>query len=65
MFPFVSQLDAHLVLRAQSGAHVKLRRRKYIFIYTYLFIYLFIYILFKVDLHITLQQKPINVNYQK
>ena len=59
MFPVVSQLDAHLVLRAQSGAHVKLRRRKYIFIYTYLFIYLFIclfiYILFKVDLHITLQ----------
>ena len=28
------------------------------------FIYLFIYTLFKVDLHITLQQKPINVNYQ-
>ena len=25
---------------------------------------LFIYILFKVDLHITLQQKPINFNYQ-
>ena len=45
MFPVVSQLDAHLVLRAQSGAHVKLRRRKYIFIYTYLFIYLFIFCL--------------------
>ena len=28
------------------------------------FTYLFIYTLFKVDLHITLQQKPINVNYQ-
>ena len=27
-------------------------------------IYLFVYALFKVDLHITLQQNPINVNYQ-
>ena len=27
-------------------------------------IYLFIYTLFKVDLHVTLQQKPININYQ-
>ena len=27
----------------------------------YLFIYLFIYTLFKVDLHITLKQKPINI----
>ena len=68
MFPVVSRLDVHLVLRAQSGAHVKLRRRKYIFIYAYLFIYLFICLfifLFKVGLHITLQQKPINANYQK
>ena len=30
----------------------------------YLFIYLFIYTLFKVNLHITLQQEPVNVNYQ-
>ena len=27
-------------------------------------IYLFIYTLFIVDLHATLQQKPININYQ-
>ena len=27
-------------------------------------IYLFIYTLFKVDLHVTLQQKPININDQ-
>ena len=27
-------------------------------------IYLFIYTLFKVNLHITLQQEPVNVNYQ-
>ena len=33
-------------------------------LFIYLFICLFIYTLFKVDLHITLQQKPINVNYQ-
>ena len=32
-------------------------------LFIYLFIYSFIY-LFKVDLHRTLQQKPINVNYQ-
>ena len=27
-------------------------------------IYLFVYTLFKVDLHITLQWKPVKVNYQ-
>ena len=27
-------------------------------------IYLSIYTLFKVDLHVTLQQKPINISYQ-
>ena len=44
------------MLPSRSGALAKA--------FIYLFIYLFIYTLFKVDLHITLQQKPINVNYQ-
>ena len=41
---------------------MKINMRKCIFALS--LINLFIYTLFKVDLHITLQQKPINVNYQ-
>ena len=41
---------------------MKINMRKCIFALS--LINLFIYTLFKVDLHITLQQKPIDVNYQ-
>ena len=51
--------DLSIIELAQATGELVL----FIYLFIYSFIYLFIY-LFKVDLHRTLQQKPINVNYQ-